>query len=54
MTGADDDTYTEYINTEAQVLKLLSLTPREARKIGVSKSQYYEIKNNFMNGILFN
>jgi hypothetical protein len=49
-TGADDDSYTEYQNMEANVLKLLCLTPREAQKRGISKTQYYDIIKGYKAG----
>lgn len=42
--------YTEYVSMEEIILKLLSLSPKEAQKIGISISQYYEIIRNYKNG----
>lgn len=50
IIGVDGNNYTEYENMEATVLKLLSLSLREAQKRGISKSQYYEILNNYKTG----
>lgn len=42
--------YTEYSNMEAMTQKLVSISPKEAQLIGISKSQYYDIIRKFKNG----
>ena len=50
IKGVEDDYYTEYRSMETYILKLLNLTQEEAKKLGLSKSTFYEIKNQIYNG----
>jgi hypothetical protein len=43
IIGVDDDSYTEYKNINAYILKLLSTKPKDAQKLGVTRRQYYRI-----------
>ncbi len=47
INGVDSDTYTEYRDIECQILKIISRSSKEAQRLGISKTQYYEILNNY-------
>lgn len=48
--GLDDDSYTEYGMEEGLIQKLLSLTPKEAQKLGISRMQHHRILTKYKDG----
>lgn len=50
IIGVDGNNYTEYRNTEAMILKLLCLSPKDVQKLGISKTQYYDILKKYAEG----
>ncbi|MEX0764221.1 MAG: hypothetical protein WEC35_07645 [Nitrosopumilaceae archaeon] len=44
VVGIDDETYLQYQNEKIPIKKILNLTPKEAKKCGIVKTQLYRIR----------
>lgn len=53
IIGVESNNYTEFTSMEAVILELISLSPKEAQKLVISKSQYYEILKRYKQGEQF-
>lgn len=50
VIGVEDENYTEYIKQDAIIQRLLSLSAKEAQKFGISRAEFYKVREKYIKG----